>query len=230
MRSLTLALVTGLTLAPITPLTPGLDLKPQIQAQASPYPTYLPPSFSRPPRRTTAGGTRGGCGGQAAINLTALAPQGHTGQTAASRPTLTWFLAEQTPYPLELQLYRYLSGDGEDSRLEPLGIFDLGESQAGYQRFTLPASHPLQPGQTYRWKLVLACEPSRPSRNQIAEADLQVVTTPGAVAPATNPVDRAADFVELGLWYEAIASLSEPPVTAPATAYRQALRSIAAQN
>ncbi len=50
-----------------------------------------------------------------------------------------------------------------------------------------------------------------------------MVATPGAVATATNPVDRAADFVELGLWYEAIASLSEPPVTAPATAYRQAL-------
>jgi hypothetical protein len=70
---------------------------------------------------------------------------------------------------------------------------------------------------------VLACEPSRPSRNQIAEADLQVVTSPGAVTTATNPVGRAADFVELGLWYEAIASLSEPPVTALATAYRQAL-------
>jgi hypothetical protein len=221
-----LALVSGLALDPISSLTPELDLKPGTQVKASPYRNYRPPSSSRSPRRTTAGGTRGGCSGDAAINLTALAPQGHSGQTAASRPTLTWFLADQAPYPLELQFYRYIGRDIEDDRLEPLGVFDLGQSQPGYHSFTLPASlAPLQPGQFYRWKLVLKCEPGQPSKNQIAEADLQVVpaSSPMAAATLTNPVDRSAHFIELGLWYEAIASLSEPPVTPAVTAYRRAL-------
>lgn len=222
----TLALGSGLVLELMTTLTPGLGLKPETQVQASPYRNYRPPSSSRPPRRTTAGGTRGGCSGDAAINLTALAPQGHSGQTAASHPTLTWFLADQAPYPLELQLYRYIGEDTQDDRLEPVSSFDLGKSQPGYHRFTLPASlAPLQPGQFYRWKLVLKCEPGRPSKNQIAEADLQVVpaSSPMATATASNPVDRSAHFIDLGLWYEAIASLSEPSVTPSVAAYRRLL-------
>lgn len=191
-------------------------------ALASMLKGYQPSGNSTSPRRTTGGGTRGGCDGQSAVNVTALAPQAHMGQTISTRPTLTWFVTDETPYPIELQLYRYSSSDPTDDRLELVDIFDLGESQPGWMALTLPPTMaPLEVGETYRWKVILKCSPSQPSRNRIDEADLQVVPPPANIAVVGDAVQQAEQYLSLGFWYDGIAALSKVPVSAAATAYRR---------
>ncbi|MFQ4138725.1 DUF928 domain-containing protein [Nodosilinea sp. PGN35] len=190
-------------------------------AQGSNRRSYEPPPNSRAPRRTVGGGTRGGCDGSAPINLTALAPQAHTGATAAARPTLVWYVPDETPYQMQLQLYRYTAAEGD--ALTPVNTFDLGESQPGYQSFTLPESEPaLAAGGTYRWKVILQCNPGRPSQVALDEADLQVVAANWAALGRGSLVDRAEQAIAAGLWYDAIALLSEAP-SPEATAYRRDL-------
>ncbi|MGB3136539.1 MAG: DUF928 domain-containing protein [Nodosilinea sp.] len=186
---------------------------------------YEPPKTSDAPRRTTGGGTRSyGCGDAVPIDITALAPQTHIGQTAATRPTLTWFVADETPYPVEIQLYRYLSSDPDSDRVERLGIYNAGPSQLGYMTFTLPDSEPdLVVGETYRWKVILQCSPSQPSRNRLDEADFQVVAPPADLALADDPVQQAQQYAAAGLWYDAIAVLSQAPVSPAAAAFRREL-------
>ncbi|MBD2108789.1 DUF928 domain-containing protein [Nodosilinea sp. FACHB-13] len=192
-------------------------------AQSSNRRGYEPPPTSRAPRRTVGGGTRGGCDGSAPINLTALGPQSHIGATAKTRPTLVWYVPDETPYQMQLQLYRYAAAEGDE--LTPVKTFNLGESQSGYRLFTLPDDEPaLAVGSTYRWKVILQCNPGRPSQVALDEADLQVVAvTSGAAMGQGNLVDRAEQAIVAGLWYDAIALLSEAPVSPEAVAYRRDL-------
>ncbi|MBE9157952.1 DUF928 domain-containing protein [Nodosilinea sp. LEGE 06152] len=196
---------------------------PLLIAQSSNRRGYQPPPTSRAPRRTVGGGTRGGCDGTAPINLTALAPQAHIGATAATRPTLVWYVPDETPYSMQLQLYRYAAAEGDE--LTPVNTFNLGDSQPGYQSFTLPEDEPaLAVGSTYRWKVILLCNPGRPSQVALDEADLQVVTASNRVAVGQGSlVDRAEQAIAAGLWYDAIALLSEAPVSPEADTYRREL-------
>ncbi|MEA5449378.1 DUF928 domain-containing protein [Leptolyngbya sp. CCNP1308] len=187
---------------------------------------YRPPEAPREPRRTTGGGTRGGiCEDTAAIDITALAPRTHIGQTTSTRPTLTWFVADETPYPVQIQLYRYRSSDPADDGVERLGIYNIGPSQPGYMTFTLPDDQSaLMVGETYRWKVILQCSPSQPSRNRIDEADLVVVAPPAdpVATVSATPVELAEQYGAAGLWYDAIAVLSQAPGSAAAD-YRRGL-------
>ncbi|MFH7243968.1 MAG: DUF928 domain-containing protein [Spirulina sp.] len=185
---------------------------------------YQPPADPGYPRRTTGGGTRGGCDGRAATSLTAMAPQAHIGQTASLHPTLTWYIADTMPVPLELQIYRYTSEDPTDDRLEPVAFFDLGRSQTGWMTFTLPDDlPPLVVGETYRWKIIAQCSESQPSRNRIDEADLQVVAMPTDIEITGDSSQQAQQYAEAGLWYDAIALLAQPPLSPVEVSYRRDL-------
>lgn len=206
-------------------------------AQAARRRTYVPPTRSVAPRRVTSLGTRGPCedtstanqltepvSPSASFSVVALAPQTHIGRTFSSRPTLTWYIAEEKPYPIELQLYRYASNDPTDSQLERVEFFDIGLSQPGWMNFTLPTSlPPLNVGETYRWKIIVKCSESQPSRNKIGEADLQVVPLPSGMVVTGEPVQQAEQYVAAGLWYDAIAVLSQTPVSPVAASYRSEL-------
>ena len=203
----------------------SLLVRPSL-AQAAHEASYQPPPDAEPPKRATVGGSRGGCTGDAPIDLTALAPQSHIGRTASTRPTLVWFVPDATPYPLQLQLYRYTSAEAETDQLEPVQSFDFEQSQPGYMTFTLPADAPaLTVGETYRWKVILFCNPGRPSQVNLDEADLQVVGPPAGLEAiaADSSVAQAAQYVAAGLWYDAIAVLSQAPVSPAAAAYRSEL-------
>jgi hypothetical protein len=133
-------------------------------------------------------------------------------------------VADETPYPVEVQLYRYVSSDPADDRLEPVGTFDLGLSQVGWMTLTLPATlPPLVVGETYRWKVIVKCSAGQPSKNSLDEADLQVVAAPAAMPATGDPVQQADQYVAMGLWYDAIAVLSQTPVSPAADAYRSEL-------
>jgi hypothetical protein len=133
---------------------------------------------------------------------------------------------DEKPYGMQLQLYRYTSTDPGNQQLEPIKFFDLEQSQPGFMTFTLPEDEPaLEVGETYRWKIILLCSPGRPSQNRFDEVDLQVVESSveldEVIAP--NPVAMAEQYVAAGLWYDAIAVLSQEPVSPEAAAYRSQL-------
>ena len=156
----------------------------------------------------------GGCDGSEPINLTALAPQGHIGQTISPRPTFVWYVPDGEPYPMQLQLYRYTSDEGDE--LERVKFFDFEQSQPGFMTFTLPDDEPpLAVGETYRWKVILFCNPGRPSQVSLDEADLMVVEPPVGldVTMTGDPVAMAEGYAAAGLWYDAIAALSQEPVS-----------------
>ena len=176
-------------------------------------------------RRTTGGGTRGGgCGESTPIGTTALAPQTVLGQTISTRPTLTWFVADEEPYLVQVRFYRYLSTDPAEDRIEPMITYDIGQSQPGYMTFTLPDDQPaLAIGEIYHWKVFLDCVPSQPSKRSIARANLQVVAPPAGFVATGDPVQQAAQYEAAGLWYDAIAVLSQAPVSPAAAAFRREL-------
>ncbi|MBD0334254.1 MAG: DUF928 domain-containing protein [Cyanobacteria bacterium Co-bin13] len=188
---------------------------------------YVPPADAdAPTSRSTSGGRRGGCQGAGDIDLVALAPQHHIGQTMSSHPTVAWFVPADIRQPLELELYE----KGESGQWQRLSTFTLEEGPAGIMTFTWPESEPgLEVGQTYRWQVISTCVVGLPSRDLVTTAELQVVAPEEASTPATaNPVETAQRYAEAGLWYDALALVAGPSLPALATYRNELLLDLAA--
>ena len=165
---------------------------------------YRPPRTARLPQGPAIpGGRRGGCAMPANVNLTALSPQSHVGRTQSLQPTLAWFVPSEVSYELTLQLYEY--GDNNWTKIDQRS---LGQSRYGYMHYTLPSSLNLSTGNLYRWHIVLACDPSRPSASQVASAQFEIVPAQVSSATLENNLQLAEQYSDVGLWYDAIAALS----------------------
>jgi hypothetical protein len=100
----------------------------------------------------------------------------------------------------------------------------MGNSQPGWMTLTLPETlAPLEVGETYRWKVILECSPSQPSRNRIDEADLQVVPPPATLEVAGDALQQAEQYLSAGLWYDGLAALAQAPVSPAIDTYRREL-------
>lgn len=140
---------------------------------------YNPPQGGSPPGSGSIGGSRSGsCTGASDLTFTALAPYSHVGATSATHPTFSWYVPDSQPIPIDFQLYAYGS-DGELQR-QPVYQTELS-STPGVMTLTLPETESgLVVGQRYYWQVALLCDPSHPSEDAIAGADIQIVepTTP----------------------------------------------------
>lgn len=181
---------------------------------------YTPPSDTRPPRGLfIPGGRRQGCRGVLHNGLTAIAPQTQVVPTFSIQPTLTWFVGDNAPYDITLQLYEY-TGD----QWVALKDVDLGPSQQGYSSYLLPDTTRLTVGGLYRWDIVMLCDPARPSRNIVNVAYFEVVRPPaGLEQSADTLLAQAQEYATAGFWYEAIALLTSAQPTPAAIDYRNAL-------
>lgn len=166
---------------------------PIAQANYRPKPGQVGPATGP----TVPTGTRGSCeGGATPQRLTAIAPLSHIGKTANPTPTVTWFVPESTPRPLTLRVW-----DGNKILWQT-----TLQTQPGLMSHPLPK---LQPDRPYRWQLVLACNPSRPSQNQVTDAF--ILYTPLSLS---RPATREAQVVQLSeaaLWYDAL-TIAQPDV------------------
>lgn len=157
------------------------------------------------------------------MTLTALAPQQHIGATQSSQPTLAWFVPTEATYDTLLQIYEYVDGNWRIVSEQ-----NMGQSQYGYMDYRVPAALNLNAGGLYRWQVVLFCDPNRPSRNQIAGAEFEIV---GPTVLPQTPLENTAEsslqarlskveqFLEAGLWYDAVDELSTPSLTEETTVY-----------
>jgi hypothetical protein len=166
---------------------------------------YKPPAkASAPSGQTTATGVRGVCSDSAAGKLTALAPHSYVGQTVSIRPTFAWFVPDSDAHALEFRLYHLNS----DINSQPFYKAKM-QSRSGIMQYTLPQKQAgLSVGQRYSWQVVLICDPNRPSTAQIAEAEIEVVVTPSTLkqelATAKNRLEKASQYAEAGIWYDAL--------------------------
>ena len=164
---------------------------------------YRPPKNPTAPGGTGTNTTRGdSCDRNAAGQLTPLVPLSHVGQTSSSRPTFTWFVPDRTPHPLQFRLFTRTG--------QPLYRTEI-QSQSGIMSVALPLDQPeLTTGQSYRWQVVLVCDPNVPSRNVVVAAEIEVVKpaaslqTQLAAAPTSH--QRSDLYAEAGLWYDALAA------------------------
>jgi hypothetical protein len=171
---------------------------------------YRPPEKPSAPKDTGTNATRGGCESNVSVGLTPLVPFSHVGQTSTQHPTFTWFVPDRSPYPLQLRLFT--------STGQPLYRTQM-QSQPGMMQFSLPQDQPgLAIGQSYRWQVVLVCNPNIPSMNVVAAAEIAVVKPSSALqtqlAAAQTPQQRIDLYAESGLWYDAIAEASKASGTA----------------
>ena len=170
---------------------------PKVTANAT---RYVPPKNPSAPKDTGTNATRdtGSCEANPSSGLTALVPFSHVGQTASQHPTFTWFVPNPAPPLLEVRLF---TGIGQ------LLYKTQMQSQPGIMSISLPIDQSaLAIGQSYRWQVVLVCEPGAPERNVVVAADIQVVDG-GSLRTqlaASMPQQRIDLYAESGLWYDAI--------------------------
>lgn len=175
---------------------------------------YVPPNRGLPGRRE-GGGTRG-CwtstapGGQ--NRLTAIVPSQNLGYTLSEYPT--FFVYVPAAYAEKAAAAELILTDDQDNEIYRAS-FSTG-SQSGILRISLPAQAnmaPLEIGRDYRWSFALVCDPNDPSGNLVVDSWIQRVQPSAELAAAiatTSPADLPALYARSGIWYEAIASLTDP--------------------
>jgi Domain of Unknown Function (DUF928) len=179
------------------------SLPPLAQAQPPKRPTrnriYKPRKGNAPKGPITTTATRG-CDFEEKSqgSFVALAPVSNVGQTQSARPTFAWFMPHKEAKALRFELINITNRPGKTVYAADLN------SQPGIMQFTLPASAPgLAIGQSYHWRVILQCEPGRPSADQLVSAEIELTT--GDATPSTTQA-----YAERGLWYDAFALASAP--------------------
>jgi len=174
---------------PATNASSGVKFRPQTTGAAS--------------VRVT-GGSRGT--GNAAITLDVLAPD-DIGTTTQDQPSLFWFQSKPAEAKFELTLL-------QENKVKPLVQVKVERaSQAGIQRLKL-SDHgvKLTPGVAYQWVVALVTDPESRSTDLVASGVIRRVEPTGdlkeKISQAT-PTSLAGLYAEAGIWYDALAAVSD---------------------
>ena len=167
---------------------------------------YQPPPDQQPPQTNSDGlvSRNGRCQSNQPPFLTALAPhKSHVGQTMDTSPTFSWFVPDSQVYNLKFQLYRY----NQKGQREPIWSKQL-KSKPGIMTLSLPQDTSLlQVGKRYHWKVILLCNPNRPSSALVVGTDIDVVEKSPSLELLVAKAETLAEVIniygEYGLWYEA---------------------------
>jgi hypothetical protein len=198
-----LVLVGGLLLAfPLA--TFAADAQPSTGA-----PVYKPPKRGAPGGRV-GGGTRGIQ--RDVFVLSVLAPD-HSGFTTSEQPSLYWFISSPTSLPVEVTV------------MDPQGVQPILETRisspvsAGVHRVRL-ADHNirLSPGAPYRWFVAVVPDADRRSKDILAGGAIECVDVPEEIKSKlakAKKTELPSIYAEAGMWYDAVASISELIEAAP---------------
>ena len=164
---------------------------------------FRPLTTGAPSVRVT-GGSRGT--GDATITLDVLAPD-DIGVTTQEQPSLFWFQSKPADAKLELTLL-------QENKVTPIfQVLVERSTKAGIQRLKL-SEHgaKLTPGVEYQWVVALMSDPENRSNDLVASGVIKRVE-PSAdlkekITKAT-PASLAGVYAEAGIWYDALATLSD---------------------
>ena len=181
------------------------DKKPAPAAVAAPAgtPVYKPPLRGAPGGRV-GGGTRGT--GREVFVLSVLAPD-HSGMTVSEQPSLYWYISTPTSLPVELTMM-------DPGTTQPLLEINVPTPiEPGIHRLRL-ADHGvrLAPGVAYRWYVAVVPDARRRSRDILAGGAIQRINPSSELAARLGQARRdelPSVYAEAGLWYDALAAMSE---------------------
>jgi hypothetical protein len=190
------------------PSRQGIALQSARSAAAADMPEYIPPVRSAPGGRV--GGSTRGPG--TPPTLSALAPD-HTGLTIQEQPSLYWYLSKPTSYPIEFTII-------DDRAIPPLIERRLsGLLQPGMQRVRLAEyGLRLSVGVLYRWSVALVVDPDNRSRDVIAGGAIERIAPPTELRAKLARAGKTRApylYAEAGLWYDALAAISDLIDAAP---------------
>jgi len=191
-----------------TNATASLKFRPQTTGMASVRVTggsrgFRPPTTGAETVRVT-GGSRGT--DIATITLDVLAPD-DVGLTTQEQPSLFWYQSQPADAKFELTLL-------QDKQIKPLVQVKVDRaSKAGIQRLKL-SEHgvKLTPGVEYQWVVALVTDPDNRSTDLVASGAIKRIE-PAADLQAkisqTPPASQASLYAETGIWYDALAAVSD---------------------
>ena len=167
-------------------------------------PVYKPPKGIGAPGGRVGGGSRGPK--QDSLVLFALVPN-HLGLTLQEQPILYWYLSKPTTHRLVLTV--------NDERLvKPILETTLTtEPKRGIHSTRLQDYNiRLELDTEYRWFVELAVDADYPSKNIVAGGRIQRIIAPEELLHRlrnAEPQQKTAIYSEAGLWYDALASISD---------------------
>jgi hypothetical protein len=150
------------------------------------------------------GGSRGT--GDAAITLDVLAPD-EVGETTLEQPSLFWFQSKPAQAKFELTLL-------QENKVKPIVQVSIERSsKAGIQRLKL-SDHgaKLAPGVEYQWVVALVTDADNRSKDLVASGVIKRVEAPADLKDKVSkaaPNSLAAVYADAGIWYDALAVLSD---------------------
>lgn len=168
-------------------------------------PVYRPPAIGKP-AHTVGGGSRGTPGKIPALYV--VAPD-HVGQTTSAEPSLFWYI-DRAPDPSVRVEFTVLGEEG----IEPIVEAVLPTpTEAGIHRIRL-ADHgaKLEAGTEYEWSVALVIDPDERSKDIVATGFIDRVDGSDSLASRLASADKAgsaAVYADEGIWYDAIAALSD---------------------
>ena len=193
-------------------------LSTPLLAQAGTAPQYRPPLRGAPVGRM-GGGTRGSHADLPV--LMALTPD-HTGLTVSASPVLHWYISDLTSHTLEFVLIDHKS-------IEPLAEIKLAPpAKPGIQAIRLAdLGIQLATDVAYKWFVALIPDAGQRSRDILAGGlveRLELSEKLAARLTAASPLEKCGIYAESGLWYDALAAISEEIARHPESAERRAWR------
>ena len=195
---------------------PQVEQKQKKEAKTVATPVYKPPVRGAPGGRV-GGGTRGA---DQTFMLSVLAPN-HTGLTTKEQPVLYWYLTKGISTPMEFTLI--------DDGIKPLIETSMKPPfQPGVQRVRVADfGVRLMPGKQYRWFVAWVVDPERRSKDILAGGTIERSELPEAAAVKLSKADKSEAtliYAETGLWYDAVAAITDLIDAAPNDAALRAQR------
>jgi len=172
-------------------------------AKAAARPVYQPPKLGKP-ARTVGGGSRGSRDKVPALFV--VAPE-HVGRTSSPNPSLFWFVDRVPDSSIRVE-FTLLD---EDS-IEPLVEAVLPTpKRAGVHRIRLSDyGVKLDPGAEYEWSVSLVLDPNERSKDIVATSWIDRIPPSDQLKSRLAAEGATASvYAEEGLWYDAIAALSD---------------------
>lgn len=213
--------------APPTPAAPQAGTLPQSDGKVSNKKPaaatllYKPPVGMGVPTGLIAGGSRGtmaclsGDPGDknTALMLSVLAPANHIGLTVYEQPALYWHLSATAGCQVEITLT-------DEQTIEPLLELNLSPPiKPGVQRVRLSDyGVRLTPGVQYQWAVALIPDPAHRSKDIVAASGIARITATEVLQANLTQTDKTvvpALYAEAGLWYDAVAAISDLIGAAP---------------
>jgi hypothetical protein len=166
---------------------------------------YKPPKFGKP-AQTVGGGSRGTADKVPALFV--VTPD-HVGQTSSAQPSLFWFIDRVPGASLRIEFTLF-----DEEGVEPLVETTLtAPKRVGIHRIRL-ADYGVQlsPGIEYEWSVALVLDANERSKDIVATGWIDRVEPSDQLAARLATEGRAGTagvYANEGLWYDAMAALSD---------------------